>query len=311
MVPGLLLAAGAFFCPESPRWLAKRGQWEAAEAKLVGLRQLPSTSDYVVTEMFEIREQLNRENAIMGVNVTAMQRFRELFLKGNWNRLLIGVTLMMCQNMTGVNVSPQMSFLASNLTTLSSISQIITYYSPRIFETLGITGTNTKLFATGFYGVAKTIGMVIFSLWLVERIGRRKGLIYGAFIGSLPVSDLLCSRTRWCLFLVPLPQMWYIGGYVMVADPARKAAAGEYSRSGAGYFAMVCVYLYGLIYCATWQGMSNSYGPYEVSAYSLFQVLLGFTAPKSSHLASVCSVLQSLRLINGCGHSSSPELHHT
>jgi MFS family permease len=57
------------------------------------------------------------------------------------------------------------------------VTQIITYYSPRIFETLGLTGTSTKLFATGFYGVAKTLGMIIFSVWLVERIGRRKGLI--------------------------------------------------------------------------------------------------------------------------------------
>jgi hypothetical protein len=105
MVPGVLLAAGALFSPESPRWLAKQGQWESAEARLIDLRQLPSTSDYIVTEMLEIREQLERENAIRGTNVTAMQRFRELFLKGNWNRLLIGVTLMMCQNMTGVNVS--------------------------------------------------------------------------------------------------------------------------------------------------------------------------------------------------------------
>jgi hypothetical protein len=39
------------------------------------------------------------------------------------------------------------------------------------------TGTDTKLFATGFYGVAKTLGMIIFSVWLVEKVGRRSGLI--------------------------------------------------------------------------------------------------------------------------------------
>jgi MFS family permease len=90
--------------------------------------------------------------------------------------------------------------------------------SPRIFETLGITGTSTKLFATGFYGVAKTLGMIIFSLWLVEKLGRRKGLIWGAFVGSIP--------------------MWYIGGYVMRADPAGAAAAGQTTQSGWGYLAM-------------------------------------------------------------------------
>jgi len=40
---------------------------------------------------------------------------------------------------------------------------------------------------------------------------------------------------------------WYIGGYVMKADPATVAAAGQYSRNGWGYLAMVCVYLYGFV----------------------------------------------------------------
>jgi hypothetical protein len=78
--------------------------------------------------------------------------------------------------------------------------------------------------------------MVIFSVWLVERVGRRSGLIYGAFIGSLP--------------------MWYIGGYVFERDPAGTSARGDTVQDAWGYIAMVCVYLYGLIYCATWQGIT-------------------------------------------------------
>lgn len=81
--------------------------------------------------------------------------------------------------------------------------------------------------------------MIFFSLYLVEKLGRRNGLIYGAFIGSLP--------------------MWYIGGYVFLNDPAAAAKRGDVKRSGAGYFAMVCVYLYGFIYCATWQGITWVY----------------------------------------------------
>lgn len=65
--------------------------------------------------------------------------------------------------------------------------QIITYYSPRIFETLGIESTDTKLFATGFFGIAKTLGIAIFAFWVADHFGRRKGLIYGAFIGAIPM----------------------------------------------------------------------------------------------------------------------------
>ena len=60
--------------------------------------------------------------------------------------------------------------------------------------------------------------MIIFSVWLVERVGRQKGLIWGAFIGSLP--------------------MWYIGGYVMKADPQTAADSGQTQRDGWGYLAM-------------------------------------------------------------------------
>lgn len=75
--------------------------------------------------------------------------------------------------------------------------------------------------------------MIIFSVWLVEKVGRRSGLIWGAFIGSLP--------------------MWYIGGYVFERDPTGTSQRGDTVQDAWGYIAMVCVYLYGLIYCATWQ----------------------------------------------------------
>lgn len=213
LLPGTILFFGIMFCPESPRFLAKQDNWEAAEKVLVLLRTLPADHPYIRNELAEIKNQAETLNA---GHLTAKQMFLRLFQKGTRNRIAIGLILMCCQNMTGVN--------------------IITYYSPRIFQTLGITGTDTKLFATGFYGIAKTLGMILFSFWLVEKVGRRNGLIYGAFIGSLP--------------------MWYIGGYVFKADPATAAAAGDVSRNGWGYLAMVCVYLYGFIYCATWQGIT-------------------------------------------------------
>lgn len=76
---------------------------------------------------------------------------------------------------------------------------IITYYSPRIFATLGIQSTDLKLFATGFYGVAKTVGMIIFSFWVADHLGRRKGLIYGAFIGAVPMVSRKHSPTPFAL----------------------------------------------------------------------------------------------------------------
>ncbi|CCX04332.1 Similar to Probable quinate permease; acc. no. Q2U2Y9 [Pyronema omphalodes CBS 100304] len=218
LLPGALLFFVSLFAIESPRWLCKQDNWEQARKNLVWLRHLPVDSDYITEELRGIREQIEYEKA-KSPGGSWGDKWKEMKRKGNRNRIGIGLLLMACQNLTGVN--------------------ILTYYSPRIFETLGLTGTSTKLFATGCYGIAKTTGMVIFALWLVERVGRRKGLIYGAFIGSLP--------------------MWYIGGYVMKADPAKAASSGQFTSSGWGYLAMVCVYLYGMIYCMSWQGITWVY----------------------------------------------------
>ncbi|KAK6363009.1 hypothetical protein TWF730_000458 [Orbilia blumenaviensis] len=221
LLPGVLLLCGIFWCPETPRWYAKHERWEDASNTLSWIRNIPTDHEYVKGELEEMRAQVYSGNSRLGTKSSKKYKYyvSRLFQKGTRNRMGIGLLLMAFQNLTGVN--------------------IITYYSPRIFETLGIQGTDTKLFATGFYGVAKTLGMIIFSVWLVEKVGRRKGLIWGAFVGSLP--------------------MWYLGGYVFKNDPTAAAARGDVARSGWGYLAMVCVYLYGLIYCATWQGITWVY----------------------------------------------------
>lgn len=59
----------------------------------------------------------------------------------------------------------------------------INYYSPTVFKSLGITGTNTSFFTTGLYGVVKTFVTFIFLLFLIDRVGRRKLLFVGAFGG--------------------------------------------------------------------------------------------------------------------------------
>ncbi|KAM3522296.1 hypothetical protein MY4038_008685 [Beauveria bassiana] len=216
LAPGVLLFVGMLFNPESPRWLARKDRFEEAEVTLTKLRGLPAEDSYIRREIHEIRMQIEERSTL---RLTRRQQFEKLFQKGVRNRMGIGMGLMFFQSFTGVN--------------------IITYYAPRIFETLGITGTSTKLFSTGLYGCFKTLGMIAFTFVVVERVGRRNGLIWGAVLGCLP--------------------MFYLGGYVLKADPAGAAAHGMTQRDGAGYFAMVCVYFNAFIICATWQGITWTY----------------------------------------------------
>lgn len=77
--------------------------------------------------------------------------------------------------------------------------------------------------------------MCTFTFYVVEKVGRRKGLLWGAALGCIP--------------------MWYIGGFVMRADPVAAAAAGNTVRTGWGYLAMVAVYVNAFIICATWYAL--------------------------------------------------------
>lgn len=214
--PGVLLFIGMLFCPESPRWLARNDNFEAAEKIITRLRGLPSDHPYVMREIGEIRMQVEERSTL---HMGKKQQFKKLFAPGVRNRMGVGMALMFLQSFTGVN--------------------IITYYSPRIFETLGVTGTSTKLFSTGLYGCFKTLGMITFTFIVVERVGRRKGLLWGSALGCIP--------------------MFYLGGYVLKADPAAAALAGATQRDGWGYLAMVAVYANAFIICATWQGITWTY----------------------------------------------------
>lgn len=58
----------------------------------------------------------------------------------------------------------------------------------------------------------------------------------------------------------------------MKADPVNND--GSVTSSGWGYLAMVCVYLYGVIYCASWQGITWLYAseiyPLHIRSVSRF-----------------------------------------
>lgn len=108
LAPGALLFIGMFFCPESPRWLARTDNLPAAEKILTWLRALPSDHTYIQHEMAEIVEQMERRHIHTAGNQTLMQRTKRnvsrLFEKGTRNRLGIGIALMFLQSFTGVNI---------------------------------------------------------------------------------------------------------------------------------------------------------------------------------------------------------------
>lgn len=102
LVPGLLLFIGMMFCPESPRWLARQDNYEAATKVLSNIRTLPVDHPYIRNEMVEIKQQVDERSTL---KLSKRESFQKLFAKGTRNRIGIGLLLMACQNLTGVNIS--------------------------------------------------------------------------------------------------------------------------------------------------------------------------------------------------------------
>jgi Sugar (and other) transporter len=95
----------------------------------------------------------------------------------------------------------------------------INYYAPQIFENLGLKGRSTSLFATGVYGLVKMAACLVFLIFVADSLGRRKSLLWTGIAQG-------CA-------------MFYIGLYVRIDPPQ----AGQ-PVPPAGYFALVCIFLY-------------------------------------------------------------------
>ena len=120
-------------------------------------------------------------------------------------RLLTQISRMFWQQWTGVNS--------------------INYYSPIIFQELGLKGGQASLLGTGIYGVVKIVMTVVALSLGVEQYGRKALLVWGGLGQALP--------------------MFYIAGY-------RKIREGSPEIDGASYVAIVMVYLYVSFYSLGW-----------------------------------------------------------
>lgn len=180
-LPAMLLCCCMLLCNESPRWLARQDRWEEAKGVLTTLRNLSPQHPYLEEEFQEIVDQLEHERLLIG-EATPWNLQKEMWtIKGNRNRALISITLMICQQMTGTNA--------------------INTYAPLIFQNLGVTGTTNSLFSTGVYGIVKVCSCICFLLFLADSFGRRKSLLLSS------IGQGIC--------------MFYIGLYVRISPPVK------------------------------------------------------------------------------------------
>ncbi|TVY92604.1 Quinate permease [Lachnellula willkommii] len=202
LIPGGFLFIGLFFLKESPRWLMKQGRYEEATSSLAYMRREDPNDTEILKEIAEIRASIDEE-----LSMTEGVTWRECISPGNRYRFLSGFVIMLCQQFSGTNS--------------------IGYYAPQIFQTIGISKTNTSLFATGIYGTVKVFTTAIFLLIGIDKLGRRKSLIMGA---------------AWMM------TMMFILGAILHTHPPTNVD----SVSPASIAMVVMIYLYVIGYSASW-----------------------------------------------------------
>lgn len=153
LLPSTLLLVGMLTVKESARWLAVRGRTDKARESLKWVRGGEETPE-LQQEFDEIIAGIEEE-----VRVKKNLTIKELFLPANRYRFFIALTIQLAAQLTG-NTS-------------------LAYYATQIFGAVGA-GNASKL-VTGFFGLVKVIGVSIFQLSVLDRIGRRVPFMVGAF----------------------------------------------------------------------------------------------------------------------------------
>lgn len=155
IILALMMIIGVYFLPESPRWLVKKGKHSQALAVISALDDKPITNADVQRTYIGIHEAVAMEEQY------ANRGFAELFTGGrsqNFRRASLGFLSQMFQQISGCN--------------------LIIYYATLLFERLGMDTVTSRIVAacngTEFF-LASTI-----AVFIVERVGRRKLMIFGA-----------------------------------------------------------------------------------------------------------------------------------
>ncbi len=140
-VPAVIYFLALFLVPESPRWLAMRGR----ESEARDVFSQTSGAARADAELAKIRASLASEDTRPAASL------RQLFRPAMRLVLLIGVSIAILQQITGINS--------------------VFFYAPMIFEQSGI-GTDAAFMQAVLVGVVNLV-FTVAAMLLIDRIGRR------------------------------------------------------------------------------------------------------------------------------------------
>jgi len=191
VVPAAILGVGMLFLPETPRWLAARGQRDAARATLARIR---GTQD-VAAEFGEIEQSL--------AQAEESGRWSDLLARSLRPALVVGIGLAVFQQVTGINT--------------------VIYYAPLIIQSAGIASASGAILASAGIGLVNVF-MTLVAMWLMDRVGRRPLLLVGIAgmvltLGLLGFAFHLSAHTGSPARLAVVSLMAYVASFAISLGP--------------------------------------------------------------------------------------------
>ncbi len=226
-IPAALLLLFMFLVPETPRFLAARGNREKALAVLT-----------------RVNGRIEAENELREIETVIAQEtgsIRMLFQPGLKKVLVIGVALAILQQVTGINV-----FL---------------YYAPEIFKKLG-TGTDAAMLQTVVVGAVNLLFTIV-AIWTVGRLGRKPLMIVGAAgmcvcLSAMGTAAVLKSTHLWVLGFI----LGYIACFALAIGPVTWVILSEIFptriRGRAMAIATTCLWIANFIVSLTFPIMDGN-----------------------------------------------------
>ncbi|KAF6811623.1 Sugar transporter STL1-like protein 1 [Colletotrichum sojae] len=214
----IIVMIGLLYLPDSPRWLAMKGRIDEARDVTARLLGKPVDHEDVTTEVKAIQEALEVQSQGGGF------KFKELLTNGpsqNLRRTLLGIAAQFFQQICGIN--------------------LITYYAGFLFEnSLGFGPELSRLLAA-LNGTEYFLASLV-ALPLIERTGRRKLMLFGAF-------GMMAS-------------MAILAGTVSTGTVAENGAPNLETRYGVT--ATVFLFVFNSFFAIGWLGMTWLY-PAEIT----------------------------------------------
>jgi sugar porter (SP) family MFS transporter len=226
VLPSLLFLGLLLVVPESPRWLTEQRR----EAEALTVLSRVGGAAHAQTELADIRAAIGRESGSL----------RQLFEPGMRIVLVIGVTLAVLQQVTGINV--------------------VLYFAPEIFKNMGAEA-NAALLQTVLVG-AVNLTFTVVAIWTVDRLGRKPLMLLGASgMGLCLLSWGLakyCDRTGiWILAFI----LGYIACFALSVGPVTWVILSEIFptriRGRAMALATVCLWLANFVVTQTFTMMDE------------------------------------------------------